>query len=326
MTEPIILRHDDIAGLLTPADALEVMDKLLSLEADGRARQPVRTNIVYPGGWFRVMPGALLGEDDTYTGLKVMNLSSEGLRYLILLFSGSTGELLALMDAALVTASRTAAMAAAAARRLLGQVRVRIGVFGSGYEAQAQLRALAGALHADTAVVYSPNPAHRSHFSKKMSEELSISVIPVESAQEAAGHPLLVLATKTDKPVLQSDWVAPGAVILSIGSTRPEQREIDTALIERATAIIADHPAQVMNESGDFIAAAADNRVTSERLIPLAQLDAHFNKTAESLILYKSTGTSTQDLALAVFLYQRARRERVGESLAQFPWLKSKEV
>src|SRR5207244_12428401 len=124
----------------------------------GRAKgDPARrVNLGLPGGWLRLMGGAL--PDSDVFGFKAFHLGSGGVRYLTGLYRLSTGEPLALLDANELTVVRTGAAAAAAARTFFGSGPIAVGVLGTGTFARSGLRTLAAACAVTAVRVHSPRP------------------------------------------------------------------------------------------------------------------------------------------------------------------------
>ena len=113
-----------------------------AVDAERRRRvvMPPRLDVDLPTGFLRVMPAAM----GDVMGVKVMTLvKGLGNRYLLLLYSQPSGELLALLDADEITRLRTAATTALAGSMLAPEGTSQLGLLGSGFEAESHLRLLA---------------------------------------------------------------------------------------------------------------------------------------------------------------------------------------
>lgn len=284
----------DVEAVLDPAAAAAAVADALAQETAGRTRLPARLTIELDRGWFRVMPGAL---GDVY-GLKVMNLKQgHGIYYQLLLFDAASGEPLALMDGSVLTQVRTGAASAVCVQAALPQGVPVAGLFGTGFEARGQVRALAGQV--GRLRVYSPNREHRERFAAEMSALLPVE--PVGDPREAAaGLPLVVLATRAAEPVLQADWLAAGTVVVSIGSTRLDLREVDVATVHRAGRVVVDQVEQALGEAGDLRAAG----VTAADLALLHEVLAGPVDLRGDIRLFKPQGTALQDLAVGLRVYE----------------------
>ena len=258
-----------------------------------------RMNLRLPGGWMRVLAAAL--PSSGVFGYKEFHYSPGGtLRYAIHLFSTDDGRPLGIVDAALITTLRTAAAATAAAGAFFGDraPRLTVGVVGSGAEAQAGLRALAAALPVAEARVSSRNEENRRSFADRMGAELGIPVTPVATAAEAAaGTDVVYLATNSGGRVVAGpDDLAGVPLVLSIGSTLPDQRELHGDVLAKAEVLVIDTP-DVLEESGDALDALEHGLDPSRALLLGSYLaDA---RPASGTTVYKSIGSPEQDIVLA---------------------------
>ncbi|MFC0454662.1 hypothetical protein ACFSUH_33235 [Rhodococcus jostii] len=81
---------------------------------------------------------------------------------------------------------------------------------------------------------------------RRMAARLDVDVVAVSDPAEAAAAPVVVVATNTGvgtgRVALEGKWLTPGTTVLSIGSTMPSLREIDTEVINRAALVVSDAP------------------------------------------------------------------------------------
>jgi alanine dehydrogenase len=315
---------DALLGNVNPSLALRSMKDAFRLEAAERTTLAPRADVSTDHGFLRVMPAVL----DEVMGVKVMTLADGvGTRYLTLLYEAKTGELLALFDADELTRLRTGATTALAATAMAAGSPRRLGLLGSGFEAVGQLRSLAALWPLDEVAVYSPNAERRQRFATSMSDELGITVAVAPSSREALrDQEVVVLATKATEPVVDGNDFAAGGVVLSIGSTRPDLRELDKATFARAGTVVADNPGQLAVESGDVAEALDSGALSSQRIVPLAAVCAGDAKLRTSddrdLLVFKSVGTALQDLAIARDVFQDAVRQDYGVELGELARLK----
>lgn len=303
---------------LTDADisALEDWDAAITALRDAYARPehpgatPERAVAMTATGWQRVMPSAPAG--GRFAGSKTIAASLQnGLAsYLITLFDQHDSRLAALIDGNRITGIRTAATAAAALTALLPSQPVTAAVVGSGFEARAQLRAAARVARLERVRVTSPTRANRERFADELSAELDIPIEPVARPEDAVGGAPLVLCaarSRDETPTVRSDWVAPDATIVSVGSTTPAQHELDPVLLSRASLIVADARDEVVHDSGDMIAARAAGFDVDAATVSLHDLlSGSVTRPATGIAIYKSTGSGFQDIVLAAQLYDRA--------------------
>lgn len=272
------------------------------------------------GLWLRTLSGVTSGNGVVGAKLIMASLSSSTASYLISLFNPQSGALDALLDGASVTGFRTAVTTALAADALTPAGAVTVAVIGSGFEAKTHLQALAAVRAISAAYVFSPNPDSRAKFIFDLSH-LEIDIKSAESAQCAVASASLVLCaarSRDESPTIRGAWLRPGMTVLSIGSTLPEQRELDPDAIARADMIVCDMVDEVAHDTGDMIAAKAAGVDFDARLLPLSAVISgrHPGRTSgEQIWLYKSVGAAIQDLVIAAVCVKRARELGLGTEL-----------
>jgi alanine dehydrogenase len=316
---------EQVAEHLSSELALNAMEECFAAEARGVTSVPPRIDTDSSKGFIRAMPAVF----DDVMGLKVMTLvEGLGTRYVVLLFDVANGELLAIFDAEELTRARTAATTALAARHMCRSL-THLGIIGTGFEAVGHLRLLADLWPLQHVAAYSPNAERREEFAHRMSSELGIEVVPVDRPEKAmAGHPCVVLATKAKTPVVDGAAFDAKTVVLSIGATRLDLRELDGRSFARAATVVVDNANQMLHECGDVADSIAGGVFSADRMTSLAQLVAGATLAPltpeRDLHVFKSVGTALQDLALARALYRdegfRARGIDIGEVASLKPF------
>lgn len=281
--------------------------------------QPIKAAMVPPrimargdGFWLRSL--CAVSPSGEYMGCKLIAASPKIRRasYLISLFDQRTMELAALVDGNRITDLRTAATAVVAANAVSPQGALRVGVIGSGSVARNMLSALLSVREVSIVRVFSPSPASRAAFATAFFESSDIVLETVDSPQAAIdGVDLVICAARSrdESPVLLGEWLQPGMVVLSVGSTLPEQREVDSAVIARADVIIADMPEEVLHETGDCLIAARDGVDVAGKTVSLADVMSGTvagRHSASDIVLYKSVGSALQDVVTAEILLREA--------------------
>lgn len=319
----LYLDSANVRELCTPEIALAAARAAVDAQRSGDFVLPPRIDTTTSHGFFRVMPAAVAG----YAGAKIMTVAKgAGNRYLLLLYSQASGDLVAILDADEVTRLRTAAITAVAADLLVPDGVSELGLIGTGFEATGHLEAFHRLWNLKTVRVYSRSAEKREAFAARMSPQLGITVLPVATSAEVTGvSPVTLLCTKATSPVLDGAEIAHGATILSIGSTRPDLRELDVTTLSRAAVVLVDDAHQVEAESGDIQAGIAAGVITPEHLVPLSQWPAWQGElTADrDLKVFKSVGTALQDITLAAQLVAAATAAGCGRELGELAGLKA---
>lgn len=319
----LFLSANDVVALATPEVAMGSVRTVLAGERAGHTVLPPRLDVDLPNGFLRTMPAAING----VMGLKVMTLvKGLGTRYLVLVYDRTTGALIAMLDADEITRLRTAATTAVAGEMLVqdGQPS-SIGLIGSGFEAEGHLRLLAAVWPLRRVRVFSPSPERREAFAARMTAQLGIEVRAVDSIDDAVSDSsVTVLATKSSTPVVDGAAFPQGTVVLSIGSTRPDLRELDGVSLRRAAILLVDDAAQVRRESGDIIEGLSSGALPEDRVVAMSALGdlPSPSQDGRDLLAFKSVGTAVHDLALATALIDAATAAGRGRELGELTHLK----
>jgi ornithine cyclodeaminase len=138
-----------------------------------------------------------------------------------------------------------------------------------------------------------------------------------DSVEEAVrGADIIVTATSAREPILQKEWIKPGAHINAVGSSIATARELDGTTIA-ATSLFVDRRESTVNESGDYLFALKEEAIPGPEHIR-AELGEILTGTArgrtspDEITLFKSLGLAIEDLASAAFLYEKARQSGRG--------------
>jgi ornithine cyclodeaminase/alanine dehydrogenase len=189
---------------------------------------------------------------------------------------------------------------------------LRLGILGSGMEARAHLLAITAMRRPSEILVFSPSPENRAAFANEFTQRLAVPCRAVASpAAVVAGADLLVAAARSrdETPIFRGAELREGMTVISIGSTLPEQREIDPETIARCDLIVADEPEEVGRQTGDFIAARRAGVSFEDKLASLSDLvmgKLTHRLAASRLTMFKSVGAGIQDIAVAEFVLDRA--------------------
>lgn len=317
----LILGPKDVAACTAMGAMVDAIEAGIREEAAGGAVYPPRMNLPTANGFFRVMPAVM--RESGVMGFKVFNGSVEhGVRYIIGLYDAESGALLSLMDAAYLTAARTGATTGVATRYLAPTDAPRVGVIGSGLEGRTNLAAVCTVRAVERVKVFSPTPGNRERFAVEMADELGVTIDAVASPEDAVGDTdIVIVATNTtghaDLIAYRGEWMEAGQHVNSIGSTGGQLREIDPETFRRAHRIAMDSKAQVEDESGDAVAALAENAYPAARVVELKELVDGLTpaRAADEITLFKSVGTAIQDVMAGYAVYQEALRQERGHEV-----------
>lgn len=278
------------------------------------AAMPPRTVARGEGAQLRCLPAIPPGS--RYFGAKLMGgafrAPKPGMEYVIVMFDRQTSRIGAFLDGNLVTAYRTAATSAAALDRLAKPGPARLAVLGSGLEASMHVRAFAAVRPLERVTIFSPTAARREALANELSAELSVPCTAAASAGAAVADASIVLTaarSRGELPILFGNWLVPGTTVVSIGSTVPEQREIDVSVVSRCDLIVCDTLEEVLHETGDMLAAAQAGvsfRDKSFSLNALMRGELDDRRATAQMPMFKSVGGGLQDVAVAELILLKA--------------------
>ena len=292
------LSEERVGELLRWDPLITAMETALAGFSLGRVLQPVRNMLTIEDGrrYLGIMPA--VAEDAM--GVKLVSFypgtAGTGVPThlaMVLLFRPDNGEPLAVMDGRLITEMRTAAVSAAATRRLAAPDSRVLALLGSGVQARTHLQALMLVRRFEEVRVWSRTAEHAERFA----EQHKAKAMPVESA--VRGADVIVTATNALQPILKGAWLKPGAYVNAVGSPRPDWRELDDRAM--ANTIVVDSREAALKESGDVILSKAEIYAEIGEIFAGAK-EAPLSTTT----VFKSVGIAIEDIATAKLVYDAA--------------------
>lgn len=179
-------------------------------------------------------------------------------------------------------------------------------VLGTGPQARVQLECAAAVRDLQEVRVFSRSPENRRNFAAAMKDVTGLAIAPVESARRAVeGADLIIGATTSNTPLIETEWVAPGAHITMIGSKSVKKHEFPIDLGARASVIATDAPEQIAAMEPAFFLSETE---AGARLVPLSSILAgkRPGRTAENEVtLFCSGGLAGTEVLLAAELLRR---------------------
>jgi ornithine cyclodeaminase/alanine dehydrogenase-like protein (mu-crystallin family) len=224
-----------------------------------------------------------------------------------LLSSGKTGEMLAVIDGGELTARRTAATSALAARHLARADASTLLVVGTGrlslnlIEAHAEVRPITKVL------VWGRDMAK----AQAVADEAKAKGYATEAASdlEAAARTadIISCATLSHSPLIRGAWLKPGSHLDLVGAFRRDMRESDDEAVQRASLFV-DTRAGAFAEAGDLLQPLEAGLISPDDIkAELAELVTGASpgrQSEEEITLFKSVGAALEDLAGAILAYE----------------------
>jgi ornithine cyclodeaminase/alanine dehydrogenase len=308
---PLWLSEDDVASLVTPADALPVIEACFERMAAGEVELMPRRRFFAGEATFAVMAAADAGLG--VAGLKSYTVVDGNLAFVVCLFDLADGSLVATIAADRLGQVRTGAASGVAAKHLARSGATSLGLIGAGWQAESQLAAIRAAVPSLTRVVVSGrSPERVAAFAERHGAEVA------GTPADAGACDVVVTATTSRDPVLRGDWLAEGALVCAIGANDPGARELDNLVLQRASLVCCDSLEDARLESGDLIEPVAAGTLDWLEVHELHQIvsgELSGRQSERDIVVFKSNGIAPWDVALAHELVARARARGVGVSL-----------
>ena len=310
----VYLDDDVVMSQLGTADAFACVERAFRLLSDGTAvNAPRRRSGIGPAVlnvmWAMAPTEGVMGvksypivHQDTTQGV-VLNL---------LVYSMVTGELLAMMKADRLGQLRTGAATAVASKALAREDAKTLAVYGTGFQAETQIKALMAAMPSLEVVhVVGRNAKHRDSFIARMQGEVDADIRASEAEPAARSADIIVTATNSADPVVLGEWIAPGTHINAVGSNAPAKREVDRAVLEKAAVVVVDDRDVAAIDCGDLLV----NEWNLDLVGTVGDLltgRIPGRQSPEDITLFESQGIALQDIVCAGLVISRAAERGLG--------------
>nr|WP_047168647.1 ornithine cyclodeaminase family protein [Sphingomonas sp. Y57] len=323
-----ILSGEEIRRLLPMAECIDLMEATMTAVSDGKAVLPLRSLMKMPGdiGMLGMMTGYLATADMFAIKLNSIFPRNAGTEHsshlgMLILFETGHGYPVGLLDAAEVTAIRTAAASGLATRLLARPASSTLAILGTGEQARHHVAAMLAVRPIDEVRVWGRSPEKAEAFARHFGQQYDAVFRAVEQVPAAvAGADIVCTTTHAAEPILAGDWIGPGVHLNIVGSSIPSTAEIDGPLVAKARFFV-DYRESTLNQAGEFLRAidagliGADHIVgeigeVAAGLLPGRRVDAE-------ITLYKSLGIAAQDIAAGHYALKRAIEQGIGQT-AQF--------
>lgn len=308
---PLYLTEADVAKLLTPADAIDAVERCFERLARGEVENRPRVRQKADGGAFAVM--SAVDHELRLAGVKSYAWLPSGTPFVVCLFDLDRGELAAVIEADKLGQLRTGAASAVAAKHLAGDGAKSLGVLGCGWQAESQVQCIRAAVPTiDRVVAYCRTEESLERFCEQVGAEAG------ETHRDAGNNDVVVTVTTSRDPVLRGEWLRPGALVCAVGANDRRARELDNAVLERASFVCCDSKEQAKLESGDLIEPIEQGILDWLEVHELQEVvagEVQGRQSAEDVVLFKSNGIAAWDVAAGALALERARERGAGTEL-----------
>ncbi len=323
----LLLSRGDVESLLTPDVCIAAVEDAFGQHALGKAPSPGILGMHGGDGSFHVKTAFLAdfpNQGPAYFAAKInANFPQNGARHglptiqgVLVLFDAAKGLPLALMDSMAITALRTAAATAVAAKHLSRAESQTALICGCGGQASAQLRALLRVRSLLRIYACDQDAAKSGTFAATFAAEAPIEAVPLaDLAKAVKASDIVITCTTSKRFFITREMVNPGTFVAGVGADNEDKQELDPQLLAHCT-FVTDLTRQCA-AIGDLYHAIAAGVMTAEGVhAELGEIVAGLKPgrtSEEEITVFDSSGTALQDVAAAIAVYQRALPKPRGE-------------
>ncbi len=316
----IVLSDSEVREAVSYKEIIEAVEEALLIYEEGSFYMPERMHADYKGNTLLLMPSFT----DEYFGTKLVSIFPENpekgipsLQGVFVLNDGNTGAPLALMNAAKLTALRTAGVGALSTKYLTDMSIKNIGIIGAGVQGFHQALFSTEIRSIEKIFVFDKN----KETVKKFSEELkklkpTVEIISAENSEEVLiNSDVIITATTSLTPVLpDKPELFSGKHFIGIGSYKPEMREYPSALYKKVEAVFIDTKTAI-KESGDISFAIKEGLIGESKIRTLGDYIKKGEKERFSTTFFKSVGMALFDLVVGSLIYEKALDKGLGKKV-----------
>ncbi len=325
----LILSEDELRQIITITETINTVEATFAALAENRVNVPGEFNLNLPNVNGEVQVKGTYLEETPYYVVKIgsnfrdnpsINLPTHS--GLMAVFDAATGFPAAIMlDNGYLTHIRAGAAGALTAKHLAKEQLDRVAVIGSGHQAYAQIKSLKAVRpNIGMVSVWGRTPIKVDTYARRIVEDHDLNVEIAPSIEVAVrGADVIITATASQEPLVQAEWLKPGAHIITVGSDQPYKQELHPNVLKRADVIIVDSfercavageihhalevgtisSADIQGELGDLIVGRIPGRSHPDQ-ITVADL----------------TGLDSQDSTVAISAMEKALYLGLGQQVA----------
>jgi alanine dehydrogenase len=318
----LFLSARDVRALLGISECTAAVECAFRLHGEGKTFPPAVLSLHVSAGGFHVKAG-VLSLSKSYFAAKVnANFPDNPARFglptiqgIVVLCDGDNGVPLAVVDSRDITALRTAAATAVAAKYLARRDSRTVTLCGCGTQGRAQLGAIARMFQLEAVFAYDKSPQRSSDFARDLSTQLNVPITATADLADCIRRSdICITCTTSCEPFVVEGDLHPGLFIAAVGADNPHKHEIHSAVMARSK-IVCDVVEQCAT-MGDLHHALKAGVVKTEdvhaelgEIVTGRKLGRESN---EEIIVFDSTGMALQDVAATAFVYESAIREKAG--------------
>lgn len=311
-----LLSRSDVERLLTPDECMVAVEDAFRQHALGKAPTPGILGLHAEDGGFHIKAALLTLERPYFAAKTNANFPHNGAKHglptiqgVVVLCDAVTGQPLAVMDSMAITALRTAAATAVAAKYLARRECRMALICGCGAQAPSQLRALLRVRSPKRIRAYDEDAEKSRAFAAALRAETGVPIIAAtDLPATVAASDIVITCTSARRWFLGREMVGPGTFVAGVGADNEDKQEIDPALLAHSK-VVTDLTEQCATIGDLHHAVAAGAMSASDVHAQLGEIVAGLKRARENeeeIIVFDSSGTALQDVAAAAAVYRQA--------------------
>ena len=314
---PIWITEADVVGLISLPEAIDELENTLALEAEDQAASMPKTHLmVASNDAMHAIGGAASGEG--ICGFKTwINVQGKS-ETTMTLFSMEDGACLGVIETTALGQMRTASVTGVGTRRLAPAGADHMGIVGTGKQSLPQIAAVHAVRPLKEVRVSSRNSDTRRIFAENVTAMLGIPTRDVDTIEEAVSEsPLVTLITNSTEAFLTADMLAEGCHLNAMGAIVPSRVEFTDDVFDRADLIAVDSLSSVRDLSTEFRTRYGEDETAWQDVRTIASViaDDISRPDGADVTLFKAMGMGLSDLALAIEILKRARKQNKGHKV-----------
>ncbi|MFC1549659.1 ornithine cyclodeaminase family protein [Candidatus Neomarinimicrobiota bacterium] len=309
--EPKIIHLNEIIEIVESLDLISAIEKGFDDYSSGRAIVPPIGELLLENGDVHIKYG-YIQEDDFYvvkiaSGFYKNQPLGLSTNYgLMLIFSQQTGVLVSiLLDEGYLTNVRTALAGAIAAKHLAPKQIDRIGILGTGTQAQLQVEYLKNVIACREVLVWGRGEKQLAQYCSKMKNSGFQIETTLDTTNILRSCNLIVTTTPAVKPLLRHSDLQKGVHITAVGSDTPDKQELDSEILQQADLVVADSISQCLLR-GEIHHSIKRGHLIESEIIELGNIIAgrvSGRNSDDQITVADLTGVAVQDIKIAAAVY-----------------------
>ena len=316
----LIINEQTIRQSVEMSELIDAMERALKIAQTTDFLMPQRMHAEYKGDTLLLMP-AFLPE---VFGTKLVSVYPENHKLgkpaiygAMVLNDGKSGEPIALLNGAALTAYRTAAVSGVAVRHLSPKTTSAVGLVGCGVQGYHQLLAAISERPIEQIMLFDAFAGSAHKLAQKLQAEFpNLHIIEANSAEELTERSqLIICATTSEHPVLPNNKaLLTGKSVIAVGSYKPDMRELPDALVALPAKVFTDTE-HALHETGDFIDPINSGIIKAENVVAMGKLLNNEATSTSETTVFKSVGMAIFDVVAAQYLYGKVKEAGVGTEI-----------